>query len=82
MSTCLTSVGPATLVHYVAYNGVHLAALVTHVDAPFPEKADLAVFTALPNVNGQKSGGLQFHFDIPYSQEPAPGTWHLSEVPA
>ena len=67
-------------VHYVAYNGRHLAGLVIGHDASQSySKADLAVFTNMSNVNGVKNFGLQFHQDIEYSEEPKPGTWHWIE---
>jgi hypothetical protein len=67
-------------VHYVAYNGRHLAALVIgHDGSQSYSKADLAVFTNMSNVNGVKNFGLQFHQDIEYSEEPKPGTYHFIE---
>ncbi len=65
--------------HYVAYNNRHLAALVTGYSIDKDGQADLAVFTNMPNVNGEKSGGIQFHFNVPYSEQPTPGTWHWIE---
>lgn len=66
------------VVHYVAYNGRHLAALVT--GGSFERGiADLAVFTNMENVNGVKSGGLQFHFDVAYSTQAIAGTWHWTQ---
>jgi hypothetical protein len=69
--------------HYVAYNGRHLTALIIG-DENSPlyqdgEKADLAVFTNMSNVNGVKNFGLQFHQDVEYSEEPRPGTYHWVE---
>lgn len=64
---------PGRIVHYVAYNCWNLAALVIGVDG---ETVDLAVFTNMPNVNGDKNFGLQFHQDVPYSEQATPGTWH------
>lgn len=64
------------IVHYVAYNMRHLAALVIGCNE---SKADLAVFTNMENVAGKKNFGLQFHQDIEYNQEPKPGTWHWTE---
>lgn len=66
-------------VHYVAYNGRHLAALVTGYSQDKPGHADLAVFTNMPNVNGEQSGGIQFHFNVPHNETPTPGTWHWIE---
>ncbi len=66
-------------VHYVAYNNRHLAALVTGYNPDKDGQADLVVFTNMPNVNGEKSGGMQFHFNVPHSEEPKPGTWHWIE---
>lgn len=66
-------------VHYVAYNNRHLAALITGFD---PEKAtvDLVVFTNMRNVNGDQSGGVQFHFNVHFDEETkAPGTCHFIE---
>jgi hypothetical protein len=63
-------------VHYVAYNGRHLAALVIGVDG---DKADLAVFTNMPNAAGQKNFGMQFHQNVVYSEIPQPGTFHWIE---
>lgn len=71
--------------HYVAYNHRHLAAIIIGysvgtqaVNPPF-HYADLAVFTNMSNVNGAKNFGLQFHQDIPYSDDKEPGTWHFIE---
>ncbi len=69
------------IVHYTAFNGVCLAALITGVK---PDSAaglvDLVVFTSLPNVLGNKNGGVQFHFDVASSLgEPTPGYWHWPE---
>lgn len=64
------------MVHYVAYNGRHLASIVIGVSGAW---ADLAVFTNMENVNGVKNFGLQFHPDILYSEVPTPGTWHWIE---
>ncbi len=61
------------IVHYVAYNFRHLAAIVIGYGG---SKADLAVFTNMANVNGMKNFGLQFHQDIPYSEGKEAGTWH------
>lgn len=65
------------IVHYVAYNGRHLAALV--IGRTGNNLADLAVFTNMANVNGAKNFGLQFHQDIAYSSGKEPGTWHRPE---
>jgi hypothetical protein len=61
-------------VHYVAYNGRCLTAIVIgHDDA---KNADLAVFTNMPNAAGVKNFGIQFHQDVAFSKELKPGTWH------
>jgi hypothetical protein len=68
------------IVHYVAYNGRHLAAIVIgHDGSKSYSDADIALFTNMNNVNGSKSFGLQFHQDIPYSETKEPGTWHWIE---
>lgn len=76
------------IVHYVAFNGRHLAAIVIGFtpDAIKGEwvtlptnRVDLALFTNMSNTNGVKNFGLQFHQDIGYSEEPKPGTWHWIE---
>ncbi len=67
-------------VHYVAYNGRHLAAMVIGHNRNFSySQADLAVFTNMLNFNGVKNFGLQFHQDVEYSEEQRPGTWHWIE---
>lgn len=70
------------IVHYVAYNNRHLAALVigvneTNIAGENP--ADLAVFTNMKNVNGDKNFGLQFHQGVQFSEDKKPGTWHWIE---
>lgn len=74
------------IVHYVAYNGRHLAAIITGHDGndsgeltPMTSTVDLVVFTNMRNVNGTQSGGVQSHFTVPYSEKLAPGTWHWPE---
>lgn len=71
------------IVHYVAYNGRHLAAIVTGHSASVTrltgDEVDLAVFTDLDNVNGQPNGGVQFHFSVPHSEAATPGHWHWPE---
>lgn len=70
MSSCL----PSVFACYVAFNGKHLRALVIDIDE---ERADLAVFTSLPNIAGKKNFGTQFHQDVLYdSEDHRPGTWH------
>ncbi|MFA5674557.1 MAG: hypothetical protein WC912_08930 [Thermovirgaceae bacterium] len=64
------------IVHYVAYNNRHLAAIVIGVNQ---DKVDLALFTNMANVNRAKSFGLQFHQDVPYSEDKTPGSWHWIE---
>jgi hypothetical protein len=67
-------------VHYVAYNGRHLAGMVIGYDASKSySQTDLVVFTNMSNVNGIKNFGIQFHQDVEYSEEPKPGTWHWIE---
>lgn len=68
-------------VHYVAYNGAHLAAIVIGVHG---DDVDLAVFTALDNAAGVKNFGMQFHQNVKYSHrhvitDAQPGTWHWIE---
>ncbi len=70
------------IVHYVAYNNRHLAAIVIGVNPlPKPESGmvDLALFTNMRNAVGTKNFGLQFHEDISYSESKEPGTWHWIE---
>lgn len=64
------------IVHYVAYNQRHLAALVIGTDG---DCVDLAVFTNLQNVAGTKNFGLQFHQQVSYAEDLLPGTWHWIE---
>jgi hypothetical protein len=66
-------------VHYVAYNGRHLAAIVIGVNPEKEGQVNLSVFTDMRNVNGDVSGGIQFHFNVPYSEEPKSGHWHWIE---
>ena len=76
-----------TRVHYVAYNGHCLAAIIIGETDPQQgqqvgdeKRLDLAVFTSLFNVNGVKNFGLQFHADVAHNTSYLPGTWHyLSE---
>lgn len=65
--------------HYVAYNDRHLAAMITGYNPDKDGHVDLVVFTNMPNFNGEKSGGVQFHFNVPYSETPKPGHWHWPE---
>lgn len=74
------------IVHYVAFNNRHLAAIVIGVgDDKFPsgvskpQEVDLTVFTNMKNVNNVKNFGMQFHQDIGFSEEKKPGTWHWIE---
>jgi hypothetical protein len=64
------------IVHYVAYNGRHLAAMIIGVN-PEETTADLVVFTNMPNVNGIKNFGMQFHQNVELGLKP--GTWHWIE---
>lgn len=67
------------IVHYTAYNGTCLAMLITAVDPDKPGQVHGVVFTALPNFNGELSGGVQTHFNVPCSHSPFSGTWHWPE---
>lgn len=69
-------------VHYVAYNQRHLAALLIGVNPATDttsESVDLAVFTSMSNVAGEKNFGIQFHQNVRYSDTKEPGTWHWIE---
>lgn len=69
-----------SIVHYVAYNGRHLAGMIIGRDASQSySDADLVIFTNMSNVNGVKNFGMQFHQDIQYSEDLKPGTWHWVE---
>lgn len=72
-----------TIVHYVAFNHRHLAAIVIGVNAEDGEitgqSVDLVVFTNMTNVAGHKNFGTQFHPDVFESDEKQPGTWHRIE---
>jgi hypothetical protein len=61
------------IVHYVAYNGTCLAAIVIGYNG---EVADLAVFTNLENSAGRKNFGIQFHQDVVKGTNHQPGTYH------
>lgn len=66
------------IVHYVAYNQRCLAGMIIG-HAP-DGVCDLVVFTNLPNVNGVKNFGTQFHQDVAYDGEKnTPGSWHFPE---
>jgi hypothetical protein len=76
------------IVHYVAFNNRHLAAIVIGVTpdevkgdwVTLPtNRVDLALFTNMANSNRVKNFGLQFHQDIGFSADPKPGTWHWVE---
>jgi hypothetical protein len=73
------------IVHYVAYNNRHLAAIVIGLENDTPQDAitknrvDLALFTNMVNTNGVKNFGLQFHQSIPFDEDKRPGTWHWIE---
>jgi hypothetical protein len=64
--------------HYVAYNGMHLLALILGKNEQ-SDLVDLVLYTSLPNVTGQKNFGTQFHQNVRYSQTGEPGTWHYLE---
>ena len=65
------------MVHYVAYNGRHLAAIVIGVG--FADDIDMALFTNMENTNKIKNYGLQFHQSVPHGDDNKPGTWHFIE---
>lgn len=71
------------IVHYVAFNHRHLAAIVIGVNQCDPEitgqSVDLAVFTNMTNVAGHKNFGTQFHQDVYESNDKQPGSWHHIE---
>ena len=69
------------IVHYVACNGRALPAIVIgHEVTPQGDgKSDLVVFTSMPNVNGVKNFGHQFHQDVEYGEGAIPGTYHFIE---
>ena len=68
------------IIHYVAYNGRHLAGIVIGFDKSTSySQCDIVIFTNMSNVNGDKNFGMQFHQDISYSEESLPGTWHWVE---
>lgn len=75
----MEGVGVGRIVHYTAYNNVCLASIITGINPDKPGQVNLVVFTSLPNVNGNDSGGVQFHFHVNYSEEVKPGTWHWPE---
>lgn len=79
----MTELTEGRIVHYVAYNHRHLAAIVTghsgSVTRLTNDRIDLVVFTNMDNVNGEANGGVQFHFNVPYSETPQPGHWHWVE---
>jgi hypothetical protein len=69
------------IVHYTAYNGRCLAGMIIGVSND-NEKADLVIFTNMPNTNRIKNFGIQFHQDIEHSGNIIPnkiGTWHWPE---
>lgn len=72
----LSGLTEGRMCHYVAYNHRHLASIVIGCNG---DKADLAVFTNMANVNGVKNFGLQFHQDVQHSESKEPGTWHWIE---
>lgn len=67
------------VVHYVAYNGRHLAAMIIGCEPEEGTLVDLVVFTNMTNVNGEKNFGIQFHQCIPFAESSTPGTWHWIE---
>ena len=74
----VTGLSEGRIVHYVAYNGRHLAAIITGIVA-ISGTVNLVVFTDMRNVNGGQSGGVQFHFEVPHSKQAEPGYWHWPE---
>jgi hypothetical protein len=71
----LEGLNEGRIVHYVAYNGRNLAAMV--IGGKFTaDEVNLAVFSDMLNVRGGVNWGLTFQADVPYSEEPLPGTWH------
>lgn len=66
------------IVHYVAYNDRHLAALVIGGDFAHGV-VNLAVFSDMPNVRGGVNMGLQFQAAVPFDDAAAPGSWHWPE---
>lgn len=65
------------IVHYVAFNNRHLAAIVIGCE---PDgTSDLTVFTNMKNVVGTQNFGIQFHQEVKHSEEKVPGTWHWIE---
>lgn len=83
MTDPMWGIGEGRIVHYTAYNGRHLAAIITGTSKSVTRlegtEVDLVVFTDMDNVNGQPSGGVQFHFSIPESTGATPGHWHWPE---
>lgn len=79
------------IVRYVAYNNRELVAIIIGINDAETGNVDVALFTNMENVNGDKSYGLQFHTNVYYSGgypkaggTPAhveylykPGTWHF-----
>lgn len=66
-------------IHYVAYNGRHLAGMIIGLNPVVEGAADLVIFTNMPNVNQRKNWGMQFQEDIGHSEMKEPGTWHFIE---
>jgi hypothetical protein len=64
------------IVHYTAYSGRALAAIVIGVWDKARGTVNLAVFSDMPNAAGMPNFGLQFHREVKYSETPIPGTWH------
>ncbi len=65
------------IVHYVAYNGTCLAAMI--IGESEEGGVDLAVFTSMKNVNGNKNYGMQFHSGVREDLMKRPGSYHLPE---
>lgn len=65
-------------VHYIAYNGRHLAAIVIGGDFA-SGVVNLVVFSDMANVKGQVNFGVQFQAGVGYSDNLLPGTWHWIE---
>jgi hypothetical protein len=63
------------IVHYVAYNGTCLAAMIIGDNGN--DGQVLVVWTCMQNVNGVTNYGQQFHTGVHSSVNMGqPGTWH------
>lgn len=75
----MEGLGTGRIVHYTAYNGTCLAAVVMGIWDKEHGMVNLVVFTDMPNVNGVMNFGIQFHREVYYSEQPLAGTWHWPE---